>query len=65
MSSRFTFNTILVPVDFSVISKCAFQQAIELLSGDSPVIILLHVIDSSLVEFAANHALDGDVADGS
>ena len=57
MVRRVDFNTLLVPVDFSANSKAAFAQAIGLVSGDNPVIILLHVIDPSLPEFAEEHDL--------
>jgi nucleotide-binding universal stress UspA family protein len=51
------FNTLLVPVDFSENSKAAFAQAVGLISGENPVQILLHVIDSALPEFAEAHDL--------
>ncbi|MBC8351210.1 MAG: universal stress protein [Planctomycetes bacterium] len=57
MIKKVDFNTLLVPIDFSHNSKTAFAQAIGLVSGDSPVVILLHVIDSSLPEFAEAHDL--------
>ena len=50
-------NTLLVPTDFSPASAAAFQQAVRLAGGEKPVVILLHVVDPSLAEFAANHAL--------
>lgn len=49
------FNTLLVPVDFSDNSRAAFTQAIGVVSGESPVVILLHVIDPALPEFAEQH----------
>jgi nucleotide-binding universal stress UspA family protein len=52
MIQRIDFNTLLVPVDFSDNSKAAFDRAIGVVSGDNPVVILLHVIDPSLPEFA-------------
>lgn len=57
MLRQVEFNTLLVPVDFSENSKIALIQAIGLVSGDNPVVILLHVIDSSLPEFAEAHEL--------
>lgn len=57
MVHKVDFNSLLVPVDFSENSKAAFAQAIGLVSGDSPVIILLHVVDSALPEFAEAHDL--------
>ena len=38
-------NTLLVPVDFSDISKAAFLGAAQLATGDDCAVILLHVID--------------------
>ena len=52
MTKSIDFNTLLVPVDFSDNSRAAFTQAIGVVSGDNPVVILLHVIDPSLPEFA-------------
>ncbi len=46
-------NTLLVPVDFSQVSRGAFEQALEMVQGDDAVVILLHVIDPAHVEFAA------------
>ncbi|MDP6466134.1 MAG: universal stress protein [Pirellulaceae bacterium] len=57
MVGQVDFNTLLVPVDFSHNSKTAFAQATWLVSGDNPVVILLHVIDSSLPKFAEAHDL--------
>jgi nucleotide-binding universal stress UspA family protein len=55
MVHQVDFNTLLVPVDFSDNSKSAFAQAIGLVSGDNPVLIVLHVIDPSLLDFAEAH----------
>ena len=57
MIKKVNFNTLLVPVDFSENSKVAFAQAIGLLAGENPLMILLHVIDSSLPDFAESHGL--------
>jgi nucleotide-binding universal stress UspA family protein len=57
MVHKVDFNTLLVPVDFSENSKVAFAQALGLVSGDNPVVILLHVIESSFPEFAEAHDL--------
>ncbi|MCA9123881.1 MAG: universal stress protein [Planctomycetaceae bacterium] len=57
MIQKVEFNTLLVPVDFTDNSKAAFAQAVGLIAGDNPVIILLHVIDSALPEFAEAHDL--------
>lgn len=52
------FNTLLVPVDFSAISRAVFKEAVELARGDGAAIILLHVIDPALTEFAAELGLE-------
>lgn len=55
MSDAFEFNSLLVPVDFTPASQLAFHRALQLADGDSPVVILLHVIDPALVSFAEAH----------
>lgn len=49
------FNNLLVPIDLSPVSESIVRQALAMVTGDEPVVILLHVIDSALVEFAAEH----------
>ncbi|GIW94534.1 MAG: universal stress protein [Pirellulaceae bacterium] len=49
------WSSILVPVDLSPISEEVVRQAVALATGEQPVVILLHVIDTSLIEFAASH----------
>jgi nucleotide-binding universal stress UspA family protein len=49
------FNTLLVPTDFSPASRSALERAISLASGDEPLVIVLHVIDVTLIDFAAAH----------
>jgi nucleotide-binding universal stress UspA family protein len=49
------FGTLLVPTDFSSAAEMALAQAVALDGGSKPVVILLHVIDPSLVEFATQH----------
>ena len=51
----FELNTLLVPVDFSPTSRAAFDQALQFTTGEDPVIILLHVLDPTLAEFADAH----------
>jgi glycine betaine transporter len=51
------FNELLVPVDFSSAARAAFDQALMLVAGDEATIIVLHVMDTSLIEFAAVHEL--------
>ncbi len=48
-------NNLLVPIDLSPLSESVVRQALAMASGEEPVVILLHVIDTSLVEFAASH----------
>lgn len=55
MNDPLQFNSLLVPVDFSPAGDSAFDRAVTLARGESPVLILLHVIDPSLVEFATMH----------
>lgn len=50
-------NTLLVPMDFSETSLEAYQQALQMASGEDCAVILLHVIDSTLVDFAVQHEL--------
>ncbi len=49
------WSSILVPVDLSPISEELVRQAMALATGEQPVVILLHVIDTSLIEFATSH----------
>ena len=55
MSAPFRFESLLVPIDFSPVSESAFNRATELASGENAFLILLHVIDPSLVDFAVSH----------
>ena len=50
-----SFNTLLVPIDFSPASEAAFDYSLRLASGDNAVVILLHVIDPAFVDFAEAH----------
>ncbi len=51
----FDLNTLLVPVDFSPTSRAAFDRALQLATGEKPVIILLHVLDPTLADFVDAH----------
>ncbi|MBI3839950.1 MAG: universal stress protein [Planctomycetia bacterium] len=53
----FELNTLLVPVDFSPISRGVFDQALQLARGDDAAVILQHVIDPSLAEFVGGLGL--------
>lgn len=51
------FNALLVPVDFSAAARSAFTYAIELVSGNEPVVMILHVMDTSHIDFAVANEL--------
>ncbi|MGE0600860.1 MAG: universal stress protein [Dehalococcoidia bacterium] len=53
-------NEVLVPVDFSEASRETFLRAQEMVNGESPAIILLHVIDPSLVEAVVSSGLGSE-----
>jgi glycine betaine transporter len=50
-------NTLLVPIDFSPISRGVFLQALQLARGDDAAVLLLHAIDPTLVDFAVGMGL--------
>jgi nucleotide-binding universal stress UspA family protein len=60
MTEPIRFETLLVPVDFSPPSRAVFQQALGVISGKTPVVILLHVLDTSLAELAESHGLGSE-----
>ena len=62
MEKPVSFESLLVPVDFSASSAAAFQHALELAAGENKVIILLHAIDPAYVQFAVDHDF-GSAAD--
>ena len=49
----FELNTLLVPVDLSATSRGVFEHALELVRGDDAALILMHVLDHDLADFAA------------
>jgi glycine betaine transporter len=53
----FELNTLLVPVDFSPISRSVFEQALQLARGDDAAIILHHVIDPSMADLVGTLGL--------
>jgi nucleotide-binding universal stress UspA family protein len=53
----YEFNSLLVPLDFSPAADLAYERALQLASGENPFVILLHVIDSSVARFVADHDL--------
>ena len=56
----FELNEVLVPVDFSIASRETFARALAMVDGESPAVILLHVIDPVLVE--AISSVTGELA---
>jgi nucleotide-binding universal stress UspA family protein len=54
----FELNTLLLPVDLTPVSKGVFTRALSLVRGEDAALILLHVIDPHLVDFAAGLKLD-------
>lgn len=50
------FDTVLVPVDFSDESAHAYARALQLVTGSNPLVVLLHVLDPGLADFAAVHS---------
>jgi len=45
-------NNLLVPVDFSPVSRSVYEQAEQLVRGDDAAILLLHAIDPTAIDFA-------------
>jgi glycine betaine transporter len=48
----FELNNLLVPVDFSPISRGVFDEALQLAQGDDAAVLLLHAIDPTAIDFA-------------
>jgi nucleotide-binding universal stress UspA family protein len=57
MNDKLEFHTLLVPTDFSEASRAAFDHALSIAQGENAVVIVQHVIDPTLVEFATGHGL--------
>jgi nucleotide-binding universal stress UspA family protein len=55
MSNPSPFNTLLVPTDFSAASLAAFNWSINCVDGDDPLVIVLHVLDSTIVDAITAH----------
>lgn len=54
----YELNTLLVPIDFSPVSRGVFEQALKLARGDDAALILLHAVDPHLVDFAATLGIE-------
>lgn len=50
MNSAVTFNSLLVPTDFSDNAWVAFEYACALVDGDESEIMVVHAIDPTLVD---------------
>lgn len=50
-------NEVLIPVDFSESSNEVVREAVSFLTGEAPVVVLQHVVDPALAEFAASLGL--------
>lgn len=51
-----SFSSLLVPIDFSPAAHSAFERARQLAEEENGNIVLLHVLDPALVDFAVAHA---------
>lgn len=60
MAKNIELGMLLVPTDFSPPAWDAFLQAQKLISASEPVIVVLHVLDPTLIEFAVRHELVPD-----
>ncbi len=58
MASNFELNTLLLPVDLTPVSKGVVERALALVHGEDAALILLHVIDPHLIDFATGLELD-------
>lgn len=56
----FDLDSLLVPVDFSPTSRQAFAEAVRIVQGENPVVILLHVVDQAQVAAIAAHELGSE-----
>lgn len=50
MTENTTFNSLLVPTDFSDNAWSAFQHALRLVDHDESEIVVMHAIDSTIVD---------------
>jgi len=57
MTQPATLNTLLVPVDFSPASQAALEWAMQRVDGEDALILVLHVIDSKVLDAIESHDL--------
>ena len=50
MPTTVEFNSLLVPIDFSQPSRDVLDWALQLVEGESPTLVLVHVVDAELVK---------------
>lgn len=55
----FSFNTILVPVDFSINSEVAINKALEVMDQGAASLHLVHVSDYSFLKTSKDHSQTG------
>ena len=55
MGTKLKFNSLLAPVDLAGRSRVIVERALDLLAGDAPSLILMHVLDPLMVDFATDH----------
>jgi glycine betaine transporter len=55
MVDSIKFNSLLVPVDFSPASEAALMRALSLASSAESNVIVFHVLEPTLIEFAVDH----------
>ncbi len=57
MTQTATLNTLLVPVDFSPASQAALDWAMQRVDGEDALVLVLHVIDSKVLDAIESHDL--------
>jgi nucleotide-binding universal stress UspA family protein len=55
VSDAIDFDSLLVPVDFSPASEAALMRALSLATPGKSMVIVLHVIEPTLIDFAVDH----------
>lgn len=50
MTDKISYNSLLVPTDFSDNAWSAFQHALSLVDGDESEIVVMHVVDPAIID---------------
>lgn len=50
-------NCVLAPIDFSPVSRATLRCALSLVAGDEASVVVLHTIDATFLDAAAEHGL--------